>query len=373
MILDYKKVVYALSIFLIMISPLENIFGIEIIIYPLGTVILILCIVLKGQIKFQENICLLIYIAYAILTCFWSKNIDAISSLFTTGMMFLFLYLQLQFDYTKSVYEKFEYAIIVQGSILLIICFLFGQYQDNRFWIISNTSGADPNYLSGWFILPTCICVKNIFKKHNKIIVKLLLIIEILLILFFVMQSGSRSGLICNVGAIVFCSIYELRIIIRKKPFVGFLGILVLCMLLGLVWQNLPDTMLYRLQTADDNLGGRGDIWKEIFIILSNNILGLLFGMGQGSITLYTSHHIVAHNTFLDILFETGIIGLTLYLVFCFTALRKAFSKGGAITIALLFNFVLIFTLSSIYMRPLILMFFMADCNIYEERKEIYE
>lgn len=366
MYISEKKVAFWLSIAVIIIAPFENIVGIEIIIYPLAIIILTLCVLEKHTVKLQESICLLLYLLYAMITCFWSRNVYALSSMLTTTVMFIFLFLQLQFSYTQEEAKSLEVAIILQGIILLGMCFIYGKYQDSRFWIISESTGADPNYLSGWFILPTCICIKCLFRERWPIFIRGILLTEVVLALYFIMQSGSRSGLICNFGAIILCVCYELRSTIKKKPAIGLVAVLLSLYLLYTTLQMMPETMLYRLAVSDSNLGGRGEIWKELCTVLMSNMPGFLFGMGQGSVTYYTSYQIVAHNTFLDVLFETGLIGLLLYCWFCASAFRRAVSKSWIISIALFSNYVLIFTLSSIYMRPLIFMLFYADYQIEE-------
>ena len=83
--------------------------------------------------------------------------------------------------------------------------------------------------------------------------------------------------------------------------------------------RGVPQFMgaLYRFKSDNGALGGRAEVWKELIGILNNNIGGTFWGMGEGSTTYYTSHRIVAHNTYLDILFENGIVGLALYLAYC--------------------------------------------------------
>lgn len=256
--------------------------------------------------------------------------------------------------------------MVIHGLVLLLLCFTFGQYSDNRFWIISSTTGADPNYLSQWFILPICICVRKIFEPSVKWIIKPILIVEIVFAFYFIMQSGSRSGLVCSFAAFLICAFNKTKIFLKESPLVGLLiliGFIVLCVF---IFQMIPSYTLYRFETDNGALGGRASIWKELLGILNNNVLGSFFGMGEGSTAYYTSNHIVAHNTYLDILFENGIIGLILYVFYCISAFRTSQSKDRTITIALVMNLILIFTLSSINMRPTIFAFLMASCNVLD-------
>lgn len=103
---------------------------------------------------------------------------------------------------------------------------------------------------------------------------------------------------------------------------------------------------------------------------LFSHPLGLICGMGQGAAPSYSGFDRVAHNTFMDILFENGMIGLLFYLYFFIVALKRAFKKDIAMGIALVATGVLIFTLSSTYMRFLIFILFMADCHIYQEEQK---
>lgn len=364
------RIAFLLSVFIIVISPLENIIGIESIVYPIVTVLLMFTLLGKRQVRITESFFLLFYLFYAFITCLWTKADNSIYGMRITILMFLILFLFSQFDFTEHEYEILENAMIIHGLVLLLLCFTFGQYSDNRFWIISSTTGADPNYLSQWFILPICICIKKVFETSIKWFVKPVLIIEIILAFYFIMQSGSRSGLICTFAALVICAIYENRTVIKEKPLFGiiiFAGFLVLFIAL---LQMVPSYTLYRFETDNGALGGRASIWRELIGILNKDLIGTFIGMGEGSTTYYTSSHIVAHNTYLDVLFENGLIGLFFYVSYCISILRKSFLKDRTITIALVINLILIFTLSSINMRPTIFAFFMAECNVLRDDEE---
>lgn len=360
------KIAFLLMVFIIIISPLENIIGIESIVYPIVTVLLFFALVVKRRVRRNESIFLLLYLVYAFITCLWSKADSPIYGMRITTLMFLILIITSEFDFSQHDYDIIENAMIIHGIVLLILCFTFGQYQDNRFWIISSTTGADPNYLSQWFILPICICIRKIFKANIKWIIKPIFIIEIVLAFYFIMQSGSRSGLVCSFAALVLSALFENKDIIKRRPLIGLIILGGFIILFILILNMMPSYTLYRFESDNGALGGRAEVWKELIGILNNNIGGTFFGMGEGSTTYYTSHHIVAHNTYLDILFENGIVGLALYLAYCISILKKAIHKDGTVTIGLLLNYVLIFTLSSISMRPTIFAYFMAEFNVLD-------
>lgn len=356
---------------LIILSPLEHIIGVEKIFYTIGLLGAALSIIDKKKIALNETCALLLFLGYAFLTCYWSVNASPFLNLFNTAVMYIFLFLILQHSYSIEDYECFKVAFIVQGAILLVLCFIFGTYQDNRFWIISSTTGADPNYLSGWFILPVAMANEYFIKRTN-VFIRILLIIEIALSFYFVAQSGSRSGLLCVAFVVLVYTMWTLRSEIRKRPIYGIVGIIVFIFLISIAIRMIPANTLYRFTEASDagNLGGRTKIWKNLMSTLDSHPLGMICGMGQGTAPFYSGFDRVAHNTYMDIFFENGLLGLSFYLYFFFIALKNAFKKDIAIAIALISIGILIFTLSSTYMRFLIFMLFMADCHIYKNEKD---
>ena len=284
--------------------------------------------------------------------------------------MYIFLFLVLQHSYSAQEYEKFKKAFIIQGAVLLVLCFTFGVYRDNRFWIKSSTTEADPNYLSGWFILPVTMASEYIDKK-NSLIIKGLLIIEIALSFYFVAQSGSRSGLLCIAFVVLGYTVWMLRLEIKKKPLYAVMGIVLFILLVSFAIKMIPANTFYRFTNGSDveSLGGRTRIWENLMSVLFSHPLGMIFGMGQGSAPFYSGFDRVAHNTFMDILFENGLVGLFFYLYFFFIAMKSALKKDPAIAIAFISVGILIFTLSSTYMRFLIFMLFMADCHVKEQQR----
>ncbi len=366
-----NPLVSTMLILLIVLSPLEHVIGVEKLLYTVGLLVAGLCVLYRKKIVIDETSALLLFLGYAFLTCYWSVNAAPFLNLFNTAVMYIFLFLVLQFSYSEQDYERLKKAFVIQGVVLLILCFTFGTYQDNRFWIISSTTGADPNYLSGWFILPVAMVSEFLLRKNN-IFIKALLLVEMVLSFYFVAQSGSRSGLLCIAFVVLVYTTWMLRSEIRRKPLYGIVGIVGFVFLLSVAVKMIPANTLYRFTGASDagSLGGRTRIWGNLMNALFSHPLGLICGMGQGAAPSYSGFDRVAHNTFMDILFENGMIGLLFYLYFFIVALKRAFKKDIAMGIALVATGVLIFTLSSTYMRFLIFILFMADCHIYQEEQK---
>lgn len=363
-----EKLLFQVIKVIIIFSPLEHVIGVEKIFYLTGCLVALSVALIRKVIYVDETCSLIIFVLYAATTCYWTENILPLMDLFNTAVMYFFLFLILQRSYSSQEYEQLKIAVVLQGWVLLALCFAFGTYRDNRFWIITSTTGADPNYLSGWFILPVSVATGYIIEKKN-LILKILFLAEVVLALYFITESASRSGLLCNTFSIVAVVMYLLRGEMKRHPIYGIVGIIIFIVVCFIGVSMLPSYTLYRFMNASDagSLGGRTQIWSNLISILLNKPIGLLFGMGQGSAPLYSGFNSVAHNTFLDILFENGLIGLSIYLYFFIVSLKRALKKDIVIGISMISICILIFTLSSTYMRFLIFMLFMADCHVEDE------
>ena len=119
---------------------------------------------------------------------------------------------------------------------------------------------------------------------------------------------GSRAGL---AACLVFVILQLLRSPLRAALTLGGVGAASL-----LIWGYLAPTLsgtAARQSTILDatdpvNLAGRADIWQSIFGELLNDPLRLLIGSGLGSAVINRGNN--AHNMLLQVLFETGSVGL---------------------------------------------------------------
>ena len=143
--------------------------------------------------------------------------------------------------------------------------------------------------------------------------------------LFATMLTGSRMGLFTMIPGLLF-------ILGRSTQLKGPYMILVLGSLAvaALVLQPLiPQSSIDRLGTIgssinERDLGGRVDLWRGIIATFSEHPF-----LGAGSGTLRASGEIgtVAHNTFLSVLAETGLIGLTVLVILLAMAAYQTLRK----------------------------------------------
>ena len=124
--------------------------------------------------------------------------------------------------------------------------------------------------------------------------------------------TATRAALITTVPAILFAVASLGRLSLGRRRFVAALTIAGVVALLPLV----PATSVERLLTTgteiqSGGLGGRGHIWRMGVQVYGEHPI---IGVGSGAYKAAVGIGSVAHNTFLSVLVELGIVGFALFL-----------------------------------------------------------
>ncbi len=124
--------------------------------------------------------------------------------------------------------------------------------------------------------------------------------------------TATRTALLATLPAILLAIASLARLSPRRRLFIGLLavaGVLAVVLL-------IPQTSVERFLTTSSEissgaLGGRGHIWKMGLQTYSQHPV---LGVGAGAFKAAVGIGKVAHNTFISILVELGIVGISLFL-----------------------------------------------------------
>lgn len=364
------------SILLIVISVTETAFKTERIFYPLCIIPLAFLWARYGfKLKKNYSGAILLFMIYSVITCLWSPSSSALRNCFVKIAVILFLYLQLQFEYSEEYLEKIKNAFVWQLVALFVMLIVFGHIDwDGRLWIIRGSESTDPNSLCSWLIIPIPILMEYIFKGGKKILVKALYCLFLVGIVAVSLMSGSRSGIIAVAFTILLCFGYIFKESVWNNPkvavFVVFTGIIITVMVI----HYMPETVINRFLYGNTaNLGGRTSRWLDLLSTLSEHPLGIVFGMGECSTVYYSSYSVVAHNLYIEILFSQGLIGLSLLIVFIGSLIKNSYKVNPFGMIALLGILLMSATLSEFTSRGVMLSFFYAGMCITPYEKNGFE
>ena len=283
----------------------------------------------------------------------------------TTQLLLLYIIYGLGIMFTlvygKHVVSRFLFLNILFVGFGIISTFLFG--------ISSSSLIHDIVYMSFWLLVMfICYSCSDIITQ-SRFVVNLMVVFDLLMILSFyiwflnggrssiaavnavyfitclfpivfldikrfmkiiilvsstacVLLSGKRTALIVLVIAFALPYLCKLLMSDGKNKLKNIFSLVALSVLIILLYDYLLDkfniTIFERFQNiAVDGGSGRFDIYHAVIEAFNNSgIINKVLGHGYNGVFNYGVTFTSAHNDFLEVLYDNGFIGLTLYLCF---------------------------------------------------------
>ena len=223
-------------------------------------------------------------------------------------VFFSFLYCA---SYTKLEDNRYAMIVLFVGLASMIIYAMIVY----RWRLTYDDKGAiaDVYYVLG--LLPFILAVSA----------KKLRIVLYAIAFFAIMMTGKRAGFICV------SFLFVLNFIVSPKKEIKITKILFACLVL-FIFLYLQDMivsyfnvdMFARLEKLDHDGGsGRTARWNMLVNALVNNTtpIQLLFGHGSGATIAFTGF---AHNDFLQIFYDYGLVAFVLYVLFYVSLIKDA-------------------------------------------------
>lgn len=269
---------------------------------------------------------------------------------------------------------------LIAAALVLGIMAIVSPGQVGSEWVsgrvVPNVMGSqqDPNEFCGYYLLPVAFVTYFGIQRRSPIFITLL-------IFFFytVLMTGSRGGLMAVGVAFVVALAAAVRND-KHKVLICIASVFVLLML-ALNFESIlrlfPDAISSRFLLTDANMStaeSRTSIWGQLIsAFLDSNVLQQLFGHGFGTTTLANSAHLVAHNVYVELLYDIGILGLLSFVGMLYAACSRALRRGDYVVLAaILGEAVLIVSLSSFWSKTLWGLLILAyvdikDCDFKRE------
>ena len=269
--------------------------------------------------KLELNIVHLLSFAYLItvvMTLFADRSPVALQYVRryfeTIGLMFLITMRK----YAENEIKAFEITQLTLLGVLITLGFIGADWYGDRNTMIIFGTTSNPNYFSGFFLLLMAVALKKL--RDNKIYT---IICAALLALgaYMVFTSGSRSGLLGL--AVMIMSYVFINAKGTKQRIIGICTAIGMAVILWtVVIPILPEDVSSRfsIQKIIKSHGtGRGDIWLSMLNTIKHSSWELMYGRG-----IFAYHemmidgklmHVVAHNQFIQSLYNQGIPGIYQY------------------------------------------------------------
>lgn len=168
---------------------------------------------------------------------------------------------------------------------------------------------------------------------------RLLYVTGIALMGVALVMSGSRGGLVAFFAQLIFLVILTTGAKSRKRLFlkVGFAAVLITAIVIGSIFIGGESslTRIAEIVTSDDISTNRGHIWTVTTSVIANSMpLGAGFGALGVAYTPYDNYSGLerveqAHNDYLQVAADAGIIGVVIGLFFLFWLFRQGLSSAN--------------------------------------------
>ena len=316
-----RKITFWLSLVLIFIIPWEDSVSINSIgslSRLIGFIVAgfwFITIIIEGRFRKPHlfHALVLIFILWNMTSYMWSMDIArTVQRISTYGQIFILMIIIWEF-YLKPSDLIAGLQAYVLGSFVLIgslISNYLNGIKIDQWEVRYSATGVNAVDLSLLLLLGIPIAWKLFhlaeIKKYR--ILKIINISYLPLAIFSIFLTGSRTSLFAIIPSIIYI-IWPKRLAIGRSILIMILLVISLMVIQAL----LPSEISGRLATASSSIGsadigGRVYLWNQAINIFLNNPL-----IGSGSGALSTIIGTEAHQAFLSILAETGLIGFLLF------------------------------------------------------------
>lgn len=340
-------------------------------------------IITKRTLRLDYRVfCILLWLAYGLLTYLWSLDKNRFASFFSiyfnNALMFLLFSMVWFSEHEANILKKA--MIFGVAALLLYMTFvpravIQSSYQD-RLTLNVGEDGLDQNYLAALMVIAFGLVFYDICNNKKKLLANVLPVIFCAAIAYYVLLTGSRSGLI----ALLLISLLSVNTSWKTRLYIGIPLVVMLLVVLPLVKNYIPASLLDRfsltaLTGQEHESGSRLLIWKRAIDSLddlwwlcghgvgsSQTIIGNILGMGKD---------MAIHNHYLAILVETGIIGFAfINIPICMMVVRtRKIDKPTAVAFSgiLLMAFFLDVLTTKFFWSAMILLSVCSNINVATE------
>jgi hypothetical protein len=270
----------------------------------------LLLIVVVAQWKFRVSWGLLPFWGYVFLGLVFLLDAISLEWQLQRGILLLVVAVAIPFAYGDETYSSLKSSLVLISmaatiySLLNFVSLPSHLSEATRFSGYSEVASSFVMVLGGF--LPFTLW--GLWKGHNRA-VRIACGSGFLFGLITLLFSGQRAGAIGGMIGLI----PLLLMLLRGKNIGKFVSVIILASLIGYILLQYSSgdwvDFLWMRYSVDHGLSGRESIWSEALSQINNNPL-LGRGIGAAEMVIEGSFH----NAYLEIWFNTGLVGLLLFL-----------------------------------------------------------
>ncbi len=278
---------------------------------------------LMGKSELSVNYVHFIYIVYILYTIGLLLVYSGGKAVVTTKDMVLGMLMLMLISmriYNSREKELMESAWLIVGLICIFACLTSTEVvskSENRAVIRILGFEEDQNQFCAYLIMPTLVCVKRFVEKRRLWPVYIVILV---LLFYAILKTGSRGGLLGILLGLVTYAVIGIKSV-KTKLTLAVSAVLLGIIIVTVIVPRLPQDVAERYTVSaveKDGGSGRTEIWKFLIDYSFQEPARLIRGSG-----IFSTYDImgnagfkngVAHNSFVQILNDEGLIGLFLFI-----------------------------------------------------------
>ncbi len=261
------------------------------------------------------HLALLLFVLWGALTAFWTVDIhSSVSAIKTYGQLLLLVWLIFEFAPSHERQINLLRAYVLGTCVSAVATFYSYRQSSETYFERSVAAGFDPNDLC--LILALSIPMSfYLMTVDSSGLRAWLWRLHPVLILGAAVLTASRGGLLAICGALLIVPLMFRKLPVFTK---AMLILTVVLMVAGTVtivpverWERLASIPQ---ELSSGTLGDRRSIWAAGWRLFDESPgIGVGIGAFAAAVNKFLGESIVAHNVFLTVLVETGLIGTMLF------------------------------------------------------------
>lgn len=280
---------------------------------------------------------------YGLLSIWWAIKPEAVLSVQKTLFSLLLFYLLVaSYKIQRTEFETLKWCILL-GGVLASVYLIYNRSLDDqsRVSLMYGESATDPNVFAFSLIIPASISIEMMM-KHKGVMMKALFGVSIGVLLYSIILSGSRGGML-GIGMVIIVYILLIKQRITFVTMTIIIGIILISF--------IPEFFFDRWGSAIERGGaGRLDIWYAGYKALGKY---WLFGAGlnnfHGAYNEFANYspsfqgwNRAPHSIYLGFFVQLGVVGITLMVLAIrahYKIIQSRFSKHNIDSVALMAAF----------------------------------
>lgn len=288
-----------------------------------------------------------LFVFISLAATLWSVNIETSFSRITSYFLLLMLLVSgCCFELDEKDIAKIKAALEWSSILTAALMMLFAKTVNGRLRL-NDIIVEDPNYICAYLFFGIVVATQRIARKSPAKI-KVISVLELAVLFYVILMTGSRGGLIAAVIAVsamlIFDGEFTLKGFFAKIFIIGaVIGIFIL------IFSVLPEDIRLRFtmeNVEERGASGRFELWENaVSIFNDSDVFRKLFGFGPETLTecygiFGFTFQSVAHNVFIDHLVEIGVVGLISYTIAIVSFAISAFKKADRFAFAVILGMI---------------------------------